>query len=87
MIFGMLGSGSDESLCRQGLMAVAEQVRAKGMQFDLIDLKCDFRELHHAAVYSNPQLTARRLDFDCASRALSASCSRRLSITAASAVF
>lgn len=54
MIFGMLGSGSDESLCRQGLMAVAEQDQAKRMQFDLIDLKCDFRELHDAAVYSNP---------------------------------
>ena len=62
IIVGILGSGSEESLCRQGVMTVAEQVRAKGMQFDLIDLKHQFRELHDPSVYSNPPVDSQTAD-------------------------
>ncbi|RQS16019.1 NAD(P)H-dependent oxidoreductase [Burkholderia sp. Bp9002] len=54
MIVGILGSGGNDSLCRLGLMVVAAQVRASGAQFDLVDLKQEFRDLHEPADYASP---------------------------------
>ncbi len=54
MIVGLLGSASADSLSRRGLLVVAEQVRAAGMAFDLVDLRDEFRELHDIDVYDEP---------------------------------
>ena len=54
MIVGILGSGSSDSLTRKGMQEVATQVRAAGLEFDLIDLRSDFRELQDIEEYSEP---------------------------------
>ncbi|KVO12722.1 hypothetical protein WK11_19365 [Burkholderia ubonensis] len=54
MIVGILGSGGNDSLCRLGLMVVAARARASGAEFDLVDLKQEFRHLHEPADYASP---------------------------------
>jgi azobenzene reductase len=54
MILGILGSGSSESLTRQGLVAIEKQILAAGSQFDVIDLRSDFRSFHDLEEYANP---------------------------------
>ena len=54
MIVGILGSGSSDSLTRKGMQEVATQVRAAGMEFDLIDLRSEFRQLQDIEEYSEP---------------------------------
>jgi len=52
MIVGILGSGSSDSLTRKGMEEVAAQVRAAGMEFELIDLRSEFRQLQDMEEYS-----------------------------------
>jgi len=54
MIVGILGSGSSDSLTRKGMQEVAAQVRAAGMDFELIDLRDEFRQLQDIDAYSEP---------------------------------
>jgi len=54
MIIGILGSGSSNSITRLGMLEVAAQVRAAGLEFDLIDLRSEFRQLHDIEAYAEP---------------------------------
>lgn len=54
MIIGILGSASGDSQTRKGLDEVARQVRAAGLEFDLIDLGKEYRELQDIDNYYEP---------------------------------
>lgn len=54
MIIGILGSASADSQTRKGLEEVARQVRAAGLEFELLDLGIEFRELHDVEAYDEP---------------------------------
>ena len=53
-IVSILGSGSADSLTRHGVLVVADQVRAAGLEFGLIDLREDYRSLHDVTEYDAP---------------------------------
>lgn len=54
MIIGILGSASSDSLTRKGLQEVASQIRAAGLEFDLIDLRTEYQQLQDIDNYHEP---------------------------------
>lgn len=54
MIVALLGSASEESITRRGVLALSEQVRSAGAAFVLLDLRTEFRRLHDLADYAAP---------------------------------
>ena len=54
MILGILGSAGRESTTRLGLTALHRRLRAAGVEFSLLDLATDYRELHDLDQYEQP---------------------------------
>ena len=53
-IVALLGSGSADSLTRQGLQVVTDQARACGISVDLVDLRDEYRALQDMAHWETP---------------------------------
>jgi len=54
-IIGILGSGSSDSLTRKGMQEVAAQIDTAGMEFELIDLRSEYRQLQNIDDYAEPE--------------------------------
>ncbi|RTL13146.1 MAG: NADPH-dependent oxidoreductase [Neisseriaceae bacterium] len=61
MIVGILGSKSSDSLTRKGMLKIKESLEAIGIEFDLIDLKSEYVEIHDIDDYENPPVSSQTM--------------------------